>query len=445
MKRFSLNSSEIENPKQPKGLKVIFRSLRYRNFRLFFSGQSISLIGTWIQQTAMPWLVYDVTHSIFLLGLIAFTGQIPTLLLSSVAGVITDRKNKYHLLITTQILAMTQALILAMILYFGHIQVWHIVLLSIFLGCINSFDVPVRQSFMIEMVEDKKDLGNAIALNSTMVNGARLIGPSIAGVLIATMGEGPCFLINGLSYIVVIVSLFLMKIIPKKIEKKPGLSFGKELREGFSYAFGFIPIKFIILLLTLISLTGLPYAVLMPAYSKEILHGDSHTFGFLMGATGLGAMSGAIYLASRRSVPGLERLIPMAAALFGAGLISVSVSRIFVVSLLLMVITGMGMMIVLASSNTILQTITDDDKRGRVMSIYTMAFMGTAPFGSLIAGSLASLTSVPFTLILGGSSCIVGAIIYAYNLPNLDLKIRAAYERTGIIKGSDIKLIKNKL
>lgn len=439
MKRFSPDSYVTDpkiQTKEPKGLKVIFRSLRYKNFRLFFGGQSISLIGTWIQQTAMPWLVYDVTHSIFLLGVIAFAGQIPTLVLSSVAGVITDRKNRYHILIVTQILAMMQALILAFILYYGHIQVWHIVLLAISLGCINSFDVPARQSFMIEMVEDKQDLGNAIALNSTMVNGARLIGPSIAGVLIATMGEGPCFLINGLSYIVVIASLLSMKIVPRVIEKKTGVSFGKDLKDGFSYTFGFAPIRFIILLLAVISLTGLPYSVLMPVYAKEILQGDSHTFGFLMGATGFGAMMGAIYLASRRTVPGLERLIPMAAALFGIGLIAVSVSRNFILSLLLMVITGIGMMMGLASSNTILQTIVDDDKRGRVMSIYTMAFMGTAPFGSFIAGSLASVTSVPFTLALGGASCIMGALVFAYNLPRLDVKIKSAYERTGLIKRS---------
>ncbi len=437
MKRFSLNGSQTENKipdKELRGLKVVFRSLRYKNFRLFFGGQSISLIGTWIQQTAMPWLVYDVTHSIFLLGVIAFTGQIPTLILSSFAGVITDRKNRYHILIVTQVLAMIQALILALILYYGHIQVWHIVLLAVFLGCINSFDVPARQSFMVEMVEDKRDLGNAIALNSTMVNGARLIGPSIAGVLIATVGEGLCFLINGLSYIVVIASLLSMKIIPRKIEKTDGASFGKELKEGFSYAFGFTPIKFIILLLALISLAGLPYAVLMPVYAREILHGDSHTFGFLMGATGFGAMSGAIYLASRRSVPGLEHLIPIAAALFGVSLIAISVSRIFIISMLLMVITGIGMMMGLASSNTILQTIVDDNKRGRVMSIYTMAFMGTAPFGSLIAGGLASMTSVPVTLALGGTSCIIGALIFTFNLPRLNPKINAAYEKIGIIK-----------
>ena len=431
-------TTDKEMIKESTGLKHIFRSLKYRNFRLFYGGQGISLIGTWIQHTAMPWLVYEVTDSVFLLGVVAFTGQIPTLILGSFAGVLTDRWNRYHILIITQILAMTQALILAALIFFGNIEVWHIIVLSILLGCINAFDIPARQSFLVEMVEDKKDLGNAIALNSTMVNGARLIGPSIAGILIATVGEGPCFLVNGLSYIMVIASLLSMKISPRKILSSSA-SFGKDLREGFRYTFGFPPIKFIILLLALVSLTGLPYSVLMPVYAKEVLQGGPHTFGFLMGATGLGAMTGAIYLASRRTIQGLERVIPLAAAVFGIGLIAVSVSRIFPVSLAIMVITGIGMMLGLASSNTILQTIVDDDKRGRVMSIYTMAFMGTTPFGSLFAGTLASILGVPVTLAIGGSVCILGAIVFALNLPRLHPIISAAYEKTGVIHKSMIE------
>jgi len=417
---------------EPKGLKNTFRSLKYRNFRLYFGGQSISLIGTWIQQIAMPWLVYDVTHSVFLLGVVGFTGQIPTLILGSFTGVLTDRWNRYHILIVTQTLSMTQALILASILFYGNIQVWHIILLSIVLGCINAFDIPARQSFLVEMVEDKKDLGNAIALNSTMFNGARLIGPSIAGILIATTGEAICFLINGLSYLVVIASLLNMKIVPRKINTK-NRGFKKDIKEGFSYAFGFAPIKFIVLLIALISLTGLPYSVLMPAYSKEILHGGSHTFGFLMGASGLGAMMGALYLASRKSVLGLERLIPIGAGIFGIALIAVGLSWNFYLSVILMIITGFGMMLGLASSNTILQTIVDDDKRGRVMSIYTMAFMGTAPFGSFFAGGMATLSGVPVTLIIGGISCILGAMVFIYKLPQLNKMIRPTYEKMGII------------
>jgi len=417
---------------EPKGLKVVFRSLKYRNFRLFFTGQSISLIGTWIQQIAMPWLVYDISHSVFLLGVVSFTGQIPTLLLGSFSGVLSDRWDRYHILIVTQFLAMIQALVLSFIIFNGNIQVWEIISLSVLLGCINAFDAPARQSLLVQMVEDKKDLSNAIALNSTMFNGARLIGPSIAGILIATMGEGICFLINGLSYVVVIVCLLTMKIAPRIMSKKI-TGFKKELKEGFSYAFGFAPIKYIILLLALISLTGLPYAVLMPVYAKEILHGGSHTFGFLMGASGLGALTGAIYLASRQNVVGLERLIPKAAGIFGMGLISISISHNFYLSMVLLVIAGFGMMLGLASCNTILQTIVDDDKRGRVMSIYTMAFMGAAPFGALIAGGLATLWGVPVTLTMGGISCILGAIIFASKLPNLYKLIRPIYLKLGVI------------
>jgi MFS family permease len=420
---------------EPKGLKVVFRSLKYRNYRLFFTGQSISLIGTWIQQIAMPWLVYDVSHSVFLLGVVSFSGQIPTLILGSFSGVLSDRWNRYYILIVTQSLAMLQALSLAFIIFYGNIQVWHIVFFSILLGCINAFDVPSRQSFLVEMIEHKNDLSNAIALNSTMFNGARLIGPSIAGILIALMGEGACFLINGLSYIVVIGCLLAMKIKPRKSYNK-NIGFKQELKEGFTYTFGFEPIKYIIFLIALFSLTGLPYTVLMPVYAKDILHGGSHTFGFLMGATGLGAMTGAIYLASRKQVLGLEKLIPRAIGMFGLGLIAVSISRNFYLSVILLIIAGFGMMLGLASCNTIIQTIVDDDKRGRVMSIYTMAFMGAAPFGSLIAGSLATIWGVPFTLVLGGICCTFGAIIFAGRLPHLYKMILPIYVRLGIIRNS---------
>lgn len=401
---------------QLNGLKTIFRSLKYRNYRLFFAGQSISLIGTWIQRIAMPWMVYDLTKSVFLLGLVGFIGQVPTFLLSPFAGVLTDRWNRYHIMIATQILAMFQAGILTWLVFNKSVEVWHIVVLSGFLGCINAFDIPARQSFVIKMVDKKEDLSNAIALNSSMVNGARLIGPSIAGILLATTGEGICFLLNALSYVFVIWSLLLMKVAPheRKSQDKPVL---KEFKEGFTYTFGSIPIKYTILLLALVSLMGMPYTVLMPVFAKEILHGGSHTFGFLMGASGLGALIGAFYLASRKSVIGLDKVIPLAAATFGVGLILFSFSRFFALSLVLMVITGLGMMLQMASSNTIMQTIAEDDKRGRVMSFYTMAFMGTAPFGSLLSGSLAKIIGVPDTILIGGISCIVGALLFTRKLP----------------------------
>jgi len=417
---------------QPAGLKIIFRSLQYRNYRLFFGGQSISLIGTWIQRIAMPWLVYSLTGSVFLLGVVGFAGQIPTFLLGPFAGVLSDRWNRYHILIVTQILAMIQALILTFLFFIGIIEVWHIIFLSILLGCINAFDIPARQSFVIEMVEKKEDLGNAIALNSLMFNSARLLGPSIAGVLIASAGEGICFLLNGLSYLFVIASLILMKVKSKKREiQNPNVI--KELKEGFSYTFGFAPIKSIILLLGLISLMGIPYVVLMPVFAKEILHGGPHTFGFLMGASGVGALMGAIYLASRRSVLGLGKIIPLSACIFGFGLITFSLSRLFLLSLVLMIIIGLGMMLQLASSNTILQTIVDDDKRGRVMSFYAVALMGTAPFGSFLAGSLAGFLGAPNTLLIGGIVCILGALIFASKLPELKKMIHPIYVRLGII------------
>jgi MFS family permease len=412
--------------KRYSGLGITFRSFQYRNYRLFFGGQSISLIGTWIQRIATPWLVYHLTGSALLLGVIGFAGQIPTFIIAPFAGVMTDRWNRYHLLIATQIAAMIQAFILTILYFSGTIAIWHIVVLNIILGCVNAFDVPARQSFVIEMVEKKEDLGNAIALNSSMVNGARLLGPSIAGVLIALTGEGICFLLNGISYIFVIASLLLMKVKPRKIQVRD-TNVLKELKEGFSYAFSFPPIKHIIFLLSVVSLMGMQYTVLMPVFAKEILHGGSHTFGFLMGASGLGALSGALYLASRKSALGLIKIIPLATGLFGLGLIAFSFSRVFLLSFVLMIIIGLGMMLQMASSNTILQTIVDDDKRGRVMSFYTMAFMGTAPFGSLLAGSLAKITGVSVTIFTGGIFCILGAVVFAYKLPGLSKIINSIY------------------
>jgi len=423
--------------------KHIFRSLNYRNYRLFFGGQSISLIGTWIQRIAMPWLVYDLSHSVVLLGVVGFASQIPTFLLASFAGVIVDRSNRYHILIATQVLAMLQALALASLFFIDVLQVWHIIVLSVILGFINAFDVPARQSFLVEMVERKEDLGNAIALNSSMVNGARLLGPSVAGVLIAVAGEGTCFLINGLSYIVVIVSLLQMKVVPKEKIKKTTKVI-HELAEGFKYTFGFIPIKSIILLLAVISLMGMSYSVLMPVFAKEILHGNSHTFGFLMGGSGLGALTGALYLASRRNAAGLEKLIPISAVFFGLGLIALSFSRVFWLSLAMMIATGLGMMLVMASSNTVIQTVVDDNKRGRVMSIYAMAFMGTAPFGSLLSGGLAKIIGTPLTLAIGGAVCILGALFYLRNLPALQKVIRPVYDKLGILPKEMIENSLNK-
>jgi len=409
----------------------MFRSLEHRNYRLFFTGQSISLIGTWMQRIALPWLVYHMTGSPFLLGLVGFAGQIPTFLLSPVAGVVVDRFSRYKVLLITQILSLVQASILAALALTGAIQIWHIVLLSIIFGCINAFDTPSRHSFVIEMVEKKETLGNAIALNSLMFNGARLIGPSIAGVMLATTGEGVCFLINAISYLFVIGSLLMMHI-PKKEFPRKETKMLKELKEGFNYTFGFLPIKHIIILLAIINLMGSSYQVLMPVLAKEVLHGGSDTFGFLMAAAGFGALIGAAYLASRESVLRLGRIIPSAATVFGAGLVALAFTNIFSVTMGLMFIIGFGLMLNTASCNTILQTITSDQMRGRVMSFYTMAIMGTAPFGSLLAGSLARLIGTQYTILIGGVSCIAGALVFYKKLPRLKTIVKPIYDRLAL-------------
>ena len=414
------------------GLRLVFRSLRYRNYRLFFGGQGISLIGTWMQRVAQIWLVYRLTNSAFLLGVVGFAGQIPTFLLTPFAGVLADRWNRRRIIIATQFLAMLQALFLALLVLTGTVEVWHIVCLSISLGVINAFDMPTRQSFVVDMVEKKEDLGNAIALNSSLVNAARLLGPSIAGILIATVGEGLCFLINALSYLAVIAALLAMRLPQPKTEavNKKVL---QGLKDGLVYAFGFVPIKSIILLLALVSLMGMPYQLLMPIFARDILQGGPHTLGFLMGASGLGALIGAIYLAARKSVRGLENIIALAAGIFGVGLMAFSMSRTVWLSLLLVLLAGFGMMVQMASSNTMLQTLVDDDKRGRVMSFYTMAFMGMAPFGSLLAGALASKIGAPHTLLIGGCICILGGLLFARKLTAFREVARQVYVRKGII------------
>ncbi len=413
-------------------IKIIFRSLKYRNYRLFFSGQSISLIGTWMQRIAMPWLVYHMTGSAFLLGVVSFAGQIPTFLLAPVAGVLTDQFSRYRVLLITQVFSLLQAMILAILALTGIMQIWHLVVLSIVLGCINAFDVPSRHSFVVEMVEKKEDLGNAIALNSMMFNGARLIGPTVAGIMLATTGEGICFLINAFSYVFVIISLLMMKSEKKEIRKKKS-NMLMDMKEGFNYTFGFAPIKYLLLLLGLVSLMGSSYQVLIPVFAKEILHGGSDTFGFLMGAAGFGALLGAGYLASRETILKLSRLIPAATALFGIGLVILSFSKLLIFSVTMMVFIGLGLMLQTASSNTILQTITDDDKRGRVMSFYTIAIMGTAPFGSLLAGYLAKLIGTPATILISGATCLAGALIFLKKLPELKTIVRPVYVKMGII------------
>ena len=417
----------------PKGLSLIFRALYSRNYRLFFGGQGISLIGTWMQQIAMSWLVYRLTNSAFLLGLIGFSSQICSFFFSPFAGIISDRWNRHHILVVTQSLAMVQAFILAFLTLTGVIAVYHLVILGIFLGFVNSFDMPTRQAFVVEMVEKREDLGNAIALNSFLFNGARLVGPSIAGLLISILGEGMCFLLNGFSFLAVILALLAMKMTSNK---KPAekIQVLQGVKEGFTYALGFPPIRTIIFFLGWISLVGMASTTLMPVFARDILHGDSKTYGFLMAAIGVGAIIAAIFLASRKSVLGLGRVIVIGSGIFGIGLIFFSLSHILWLSFFLLLLTGFGMMVHMASSNTILQTMVDDDKRGRVMSLYTMAFMGMAPFGSLAGGSLAGKIGGPYTLIMAGASCLVGSFLFAKKLPFIRQMIRPIYVRKGILR-----------
>lgn len=411
---------------------TLFRAFKYRNFRLFFAGQSISLVGTWMQAIAMSWLIYRMTSSPFLLGVVGFSSQIPMFILSPIAGLVADRANRHRILITTQVLSLIQAAILAALTLTGVIAVWHIIALGIFLGVINAFDIPVRQSFIVEMVEKKENLGNAIALNSMMFNAARLVGPAVAGMLIAMVGEGICFLINAVSFIAVIWSLLAMKI-PKRAADRGPSDIIHGMREGFSYTFGFPPIRFILLLLAVISLMGTSYAVLMPVFAKDILKGGPETLGLLMAGGGVGAMAATIYLASRKSVVGLGRLIPISSAIFSVGIILFSLSHNTMLSTLLLAFAGFGFMTHMAASNTIVQTITDDDKRGRVMSFYMMAFMGMTPIGSLLAGALASSIGAANTLILGAAFCILASAVFATKLPIIRKLVHPIYRKIGII------------
>jgi MFS family permease len=409
-----------------------FRSLQNRNYRLFFAGQSVSLIGTWMQEVALGWLVYRMTNSALLLGLVGFSTRIPSFLLSPMAGVIADRYNRHRILILTQTLAMVQAVVLSWLVLTGQIAIWQIIALSVFIGIVNAFDIPVRQSFVIEMVEKKEDLSNAIALNSSMVNMARLVGPSIAGILIAMIGEGMCFLLNAVTYLAVIASLLLMTIAPFE-RKYPAHSILRQLRDGFAYVTNSAPIKVILLLLGLTSLVGGGLQTLMPVFARDIFFGGPKTLGYLMAGSGLGALVGALYLAGRPNVLGLGRLIAKTSALFGIGVVLFAVCRNFGLAVTLVSIAGFGMMVQMASSNTVLQMIVDDDKRGRIMSFYTMAFMGMAPLGSLVAGWSSGKIGAPQTMVIGGIFCLIGSFFFRRQIPMLREKIRPIYAQKGII------------
>ncbi len=424
-----------KDPSRETGIAHGWRALRHRNFRLFFGGQSISLIGTWMTRIAISWLVYRLTGSALVLGVVGFVGQIPTFLLAPFAGVWVDRLDRRNVLVWTQVLAGVQSLILAALTLTKVVTIREIVVLSIFQGLINAFDMPGRQAFLIEMVEDRKDLGNAIAINSSMVNVARLIGPSLAGLIIAGVGEGYCFLIDGISYLAVIASLLMMRITPAAVaiarDARPSMLV--QLREGWDFVAAFVPIRAILLLFAICSLMGMPFTVLMPIFASKVLHGGPHTLGFLMGAAGSGALVAALSLAFRRSVVGLTKVIPTAAAIFGAGLILFGLSHLLWLSMIMMLFVGYGMMEGMAASNTIIQTLVKENMRGRVMSYYTMAFVGMAPFGSLLAGGLAHVFGAPHAVLFTGSCCIAGAAWFTTQLPAIRAVMRPLYIEMGLL------------
>ncbi len=419
-------------PRVYSGSSHAWRALRHRNFRLFFVGQSISLIGTWMTRIATSWLVYRLTGSALLLGTVSFAGQIPTFLFAPFAGVWVDRLDRRKVLVWTQTLSLVQSLALAALTFSGWITIPLLLALSVMQGIINAFDMPGRQAFLVKMVEDKRDLGNAIAINSSMVNVARLIGPSLAGMLIAATSEGWCFLIDGISYLAVIASLLMMRL-HGPVVKRLATSTLSELKAGWTYVSGFLPVRIILLLFAVLSLMGMPFVVLMPIFAARVLHGGPHTLGFLMGAMGVGALISALSLAARKSVRGLVRMIPIAAAVFGLGLIGFGLSRSFWLSMVMVFVAGMGMMQGMAASNTIIQTIVSEDKRGRVMSYYTMAFMGMAPFGSLLAGTMANKIGAPWTVIVNGSAVLLGAAWFVTQLPAVRHTIRPIYREMGIL------------
>ncbi|HEX4155076.1 MAG TPA: MFS transporter [Acidobacteriaceae bacterium] len=425
--------TEAKDPSQSGRFSHAWQALRHRNFKLFVSGQSISLIGTWMTRLATSWLVYRLTHSALLLGVVGFSGQILTFLLAPFAGVWIERMDRRKLLVWTQALAAVQSLALAALTLSRVITIEEIIGLSLFQGLINAFDMPGRQAFIVQMVEERADLGNAIAINSSMVNAARLVGPALAGIVIAATNEGWCFLIDGISYFAVIASLLAMRIHRTEI-KRAAASMLEQMREGWSYVSTFVPIRTVLLLFAILSLMGWPYAVLLPIFAGRVLHGGPGTLGWLTGASGVGALAAAVALALRKSVVGLTLSIRTAAGMFGAGLILFGLSHVLWLSLVMMLVVGYGMMTGLAASNTVIQTLVPEEMRGRVMSFYTMAFVGMAPFGSLLAGGLAHRMGAPHTVMITGGCCLLGCGWFTLQLPKVRRVMRPIYQEMGLIR-----------
>ena len=402
---------------QPSRLKTSLRAFRHRDYRLFFAGQLTSLVGTWMQTVAQSWLVYRLTDSAALLGLVGFLAQLPTFLFAPLAGAVADGYPRRKVMLAIQILSMLQAFPLAILTLTNRIQVWHVIVLAVLLGIVNAFDIPVRQSFVAEIV-GREDLINGIALNSSMMNASRIIGPAVAGMVVAAFGGGWGFLLNGFSYLAVIVCLLFIK----SGNRAPGDHRGSHIQaviEGFRFVIHTRPVRSILVLLGLVSVMGMPYSVLMPIFADDILQGGARGLGLLMGSTGVGALIGAATLAGRRGVRGLGRWVMLASGGFGTGLILFSLSRVFWISALLLIPVGFAMMVQMASSNTLIQSMVPDRLRGRVMAVYSMMFIGMAPFGALLAGFLANSIGAPMTVASGGAVCIAGSLVFRSQLPRI--------------------------
>jgi len=410
----------------------VFRALHHRNYRLFFAGQTVSLVGTWITRIATSWLIYRLTGSVLLLGVVGFCGQIPTMLLAPFAGVLVDRWDRHRLLVLTQAASMLQSFVLAVLTLRHEITVPWLLGLQIVQGVINAFDTPARQAFVVEMVEDRADLANAIALNSSMVNGSRIIGPSIGGLLIAAVGEGWCFLADAVSYLFVIASLLMMRL-PSARSARVEARVLEELRVGYRYVRESAPIRTALVVLAIVSTMAMPYTVLMPAYAAEVLHGGPNTLGLLMTASGVGALGGGLYLASRQSVVGLGRVAAYSTLIFGAGLVAFAFTTSLWVALAVLPFVGAGFMVEMAATNTVLQTLVTDDLRGRVMAFYTMAFFGTAPLGSLLAGLAADRVGARWTIAAGGVISLAAGCWLVSRLPALRAIVRPIYIERGIL------------
>lgn len=408
-----------------------FPAFQSRNYRLFFLGQGLSLVGTWITMVAMIWLVYHLTQSPVLLGIVGFASQVPNLILVPFGGVLSDRWNRRSTLLVTQALSMAQSFALAILTLTGTIHIWHIIVLSLFQGIVNAIDSPTRQAFVPEIVERKENLINAIALNSSIFNSARLIGPAIGGVLLASVGAGYCFLIDGMSYVAVLMALMAMRLKPKTpAASQTSLTLAaiiQHLKQGFVYAFGFAPVRSILIMVGMVSFLGVNFVVVLPIFSNEILHGDANTLGILMAASGVGSLVAAVQLSLRREVRGLGRLIAIAPIIYGLGMIAFAGSRSIWLSALLLVVIGFGSLLQSASSNTVIQTLVQDEMRGRVMSIYIMSFLGMLSFGNLFQGALVDAIGAPTTVAVNGIICVMAAIFFARQLPKLRRMVWASH------------------